>query len=128
MSTENLFLQINRPQDSDNLSPIEQKHVPQITTPDKIKAGEPFTLEVKVGSIQHPMENDHHIQFLDLYIDEVYLTRLTFIPVVLQPQASLRIILKHSGKLRAVSRCNLHGQWEGSVDLKVEEEAPPKNL
>ncbi len=121
----NWFLQINRANDPASLTEMEQKHIPVLKTPEKLTAGKPFLLEVSVGRIQHPVENDHYIQFIDLYVGEVYLTRLTFTPVVLLPQATLSVNLKQSGLLRAVSRCNLHGQWEGTLDLHLAEEPPP---
>ena len=123
---KNYFLQINRVKIPEKLTELEKKHVPILTIPPQIRAGQAFELEVTVGTIQHPIENDHHIQYLDFFIGEVYLTRLTFTPVVMLPRASLTIILKESGLLRAVSRCNLHGQWEGTVELKIAEEAPPE--
>ena len=120
MSEEgNLFYQINRARDKANLTPTEEKHIPVISIPKTIKRGERFKIELKVGSIPHPQENEHHIQFVDLFVDDAYLIRVNFTPVVILSEATITAVLDRSGTLRAVSRCNIHGLWESSVELPI---------
>ncbi len=115
---ENIFLQVNKAKDPNNLTGPEEKHIPALTIKGAAKAGEPFQLEVQVGRALHPMDNEHHIQFVELFWNDLYLTRVPFTPVIQLPKASLSLVLTRSGKLRAQGRCNLHGVWEGEVELK----------
>src|SRR4030067_1935666 len=119
MSEPGLFCQIN----TAATGPAEtaKKHVPVITSPEKVKAGEPFTVTIKVGEAPHVMENGHFIQFIDLYCGHIYLSRVDFTAVMTKPDVSLSIVLQHEGSrtLRAFSRCNLHGIREGTREVNV---------
>ncbi len=118
-----LFCQVNKVEVGQEKSPVAQKHVPVFEIPGKVKAGEFFNARIKVGQVEHPMENDHHIQFLELYVGKVYLGRFDFTPVMTKAEVTVPIMLGHEGHtstLRAFSRCNLHGIWEGDVTVKVE--------
>ena len=45
-----------------------EKHVPAITAPVAVKAGEKFVVEVSVGKeIAHPNTTEHHIRSIKLY-------------------------------------------------------------
>ena len=45
-----------------------EKHVPAITAPAAVKAGEKFVVEVSVGKeIAHPNTTEHHIRSIKLY-------------------------------------------------------------
>ena len=45
-----------------------EKHVPAITAPESVKAGEPFEVEIAVGKeIPHPNTLEHHIAWAALY-------------------------------------------------------------
>ncbi|MCF6147351.1 MAG: desulfoferrodoxin [Candidatus Kuenenia sp.] len=119
MSEPGLFCQIN----TAATGPAEtaKKHVPVITSPEKIKAGESFTVTIKVGETPHVMENGHFIQFIDLYCGHIYLSRIDFTAEMTKPEVSFPIVLHHEGSrtLRAFSRCNLHGIWEGTKEVNV---------
>lgn len=115
---ENFFWQMNKK--GENPSDLEKKHTAIIEVPENIKAGEPFEVKIKLGEIDHPIENDHFIQFVELYVHDLYVTRIDFTPVIQKPEATIKLILTKGGTLRAVARCNLHGLWESSVDLKIE--------
>ncbi|MCF6158872.1 MAG: superoxide reductase [wastewater metagenome] len=95
-------------------------HAPVITTQGDIKVGRPFLVNIKVGETMHPMENGHSIQFIDLYSGDIYLSRVDFTQMNI-PEVSLSIAFPHEGKrtLRAFSRCNLHGIWEGIKEVNV---------
>jgi superoxide reductase len=98
-----------------------KKHVPVITVPENIKAGHPFTVNIKVGESPHVMENGHFIQFVDLYSGHIYISRVDFTAELNKPEVTLSVVLPHEGKrtLRAFSRCNLHGIWEGTKEVNV---------
>lgn len=118
---DDLFSAINRPSDPDNLTDLEKKHLPVITAPEKVKAGECFEVIVEVGKLlAHPNESGHFIEFIDLYAGDVFLTRLDLSPKTTCPTLKVCINLdKYLGPLRAFERCNLHGVWEGTREIEI---------
>ena len=122
MSDPGLFCQVNRAKDPQKKEPLEQKHLPVIEVPDGIKAGQFFNAKVKVGEIEHPNENGHFIQWIELYVSDVYLGRFDLAPVMTKPEITIPLSIAHGGRntvLRAVSRCNLHGIWESTKEIEV---------
>lgn len=104
----------------DDKTALEKKHVPQITAPDKVKKGELFEVTVQMGKeIDHPMEEGHFIQYVELYANYFQIARVDFSPEV-KAEATLQIKLDESCTLRAFESCNLHGQWEASKEITVE--------
>ena len=82
-----------------------EKHVPVIETVDTVKAGETFHVTLSVGKdIAHPNTVEHHIEWIKLYF---------------VAEGTLAVSLKKSGKLIAVSYCNLHGLWESEKEITV---------
>ena len=119
MREKSLFCGINKPKDPKNLSELEKKHVPVIKAPDAVKAEEPFEVTVEVP---HAMEEKHHIQWIELYSRGNFLARIDLTPVFTKAQATV-IVVRGPGHgkttLRAISRCNLHGLWEGIREITV---------
>jgi len=122
----NLFQDINRVKDPANKTPLEKSHGPVISAPAKVKAGEPFTVQVNVGEVIHPMSQTHWIEFIELDIGNEPAGRIAFEPKgYLEPKATFTVTLTResapSGKVTLVAhqRCNLHGYWEGSLDIEV---------
>ena len=119
MAETSMFCQVN----TSATGPAEtaKKHVPVITVQGDPKVGQPFTVNIKVGEAPHVMENGHFIQFVDLYCGHIYISRVDFTAELNKAEVSLSVVLHHEGKktLRAFSRCNLHGIWEGSKDVNV---------
>jgi superoxide reductase len=124
MSSEKaLFCKVNKAEDVEPDSPTAKKHVPVITAPAVLKAGEFYNVKITVGEIEHPNENEHFIQWIEFYVGNVYLGRFDFAPVMTKPEVTIPLQLGHHGldsTLRAISRCNLHGLWEGTVQVKTE--------
>ena len=78
-----------------------EKHVPVIEKTDK-------GVKVKVGSIPHPMEEKHYIEWVEIIADgEAYRQFLSPGGV---PEASFKI---DAEKVTAREYCNLHGLWKG---------------
>lgn len=77
----------------------KEKHVPVIER----GAG---TVTVKVGSVPHPMESAHYIEWIELIADgKVYRAQL-------QPgQAPEATFPVSATDVKAREYCNLHGQW-----------------
>ena len=118
---ENLFCGVNMPKDPANMTDLEKKHLPFITAPKGVKKGECFEVTIETGKLlQHPNEPGHFIEFMELYANETYLARMDFTAKTSCPTMKVCIALDHiHGKLRAFSRCNLHGTWEGQVPIEV---------
>jgi len=121
MTEENLFLRINRAKDMNNLTDLEKKHLPIIECPDTVKKGEPFEVAITVGKLlKHPNENIHYIEWIELFADDdLFISKVELIPVVSTPKVTLTISLNESHTLKARERCNLHGIWEYSKEIKV---------
>ena len=123
---KSLFVSINRVKDPSNKTPLEKSHAPVIKAPETFKAGEPFTVEVNVGKVIHPMGKAHWIEFIELSIGNEPAGRLDFQPKgYLNPKATFTVVLGKDaapeGKLTLVAhqRCNLHGYWESTKDISL---------
>ncbi|MBF0591259.1 MAG: class II SORL domain-containing protein [Nitrospirae bacterium] len=124
MSEKSLFCGMNRPADPNNLTDPEKKHMPVIECPDAVKAGEPFKVSIKVGAIPHVMEEAHNIQWIDVYFGQNFNVRIDLTPVFTKPDVTVTLVKhgKHrTSTLRVVERCNLHGQWETSKEITINE-------
>jgi superoxide reductase len=80
----------------------KEKHIPVI---EKIVGG----FRVKVGSVAHPMEEKHYIEWIEVITDDGRLYR-QFLQPGKTPQADFKI---DAGKITAREYCNLHGLWKG---------------
>jgi superoxide reductase len=78
----------------------QEKHVPVIEKTDK-------GYKVKIGSIPHPMEKEHFIEWIEIVADgKIYRQFLTSNS---QPEAEF--IIK-AEKIEAREYCNVHGLWK----------------
>lgn len=76
-----------------------EKHIPVIEKTDK-------GILVKIGSIPHPMEETHYIEWIELIVDEKRYKEF------LKPSDSPEAIYCISGEnLQARAFCNIHGLW-----------------
>jgi len=78
----------------------KEKHVPVIE-----KAGN--GIKVKVGSVAHPMEEKHYIQFIELIVDGKLYRQ--FLAPGQAPEAFFEI---SGDKVTAREYCYLHGLWK----------------
>jgi superoxide reductase len=118
---ENLFCGVNTVKDPANMTDLEKKHLPIITAPQRVSKGECFEVMVEVGKLmQHPNENAHYMEFIELYADHTYLSRIDFTARTTCPIMKVCVSLDHThGRLRAFAHCNLHGTWEGQAEIEV---------
>ena len=78
----------------------KEKHVPVI---EKIDGG----VKVKVGSVAHPMEESHYIEWVEIIADgEAY---RQFLNPGEAPEATFCI---EAEQITAREYCNLHGLWK----------------
>ncbi len=79
----------------------KEKHVPVI---EKIANG----FKVKIGSVPHPMEEKHYIEWIELLADgKAY---CQFLKPGDAPEAVFNI---KANNVTAREHCNIHGLWEG---------------
>ena len=79
-----------------------EKHVPVIETADS-------GIKVKVGSVPHPMEEKHHIEWVEIIADGK--SCRIFLKPGEKPEAEFEI---RSQKVAAREYCSLHGLWKSS--------------
>lgn len=96
-------MELKRPADPDDMTDFEKKHTPVIEiSGDKIV--------VKVGDgIVHPMQEDHYIQYIELFKDGESIAKKEFKPGE-KPEAEFEDV--PLGDIKAQELCNLHGLWE----------------
>ncbi|KGM38390.1 Superoxide reductase [Olavius algarvensis spirochete endosymbiont] len=82
----------------------KEKHVPIIK---KIDGG----FEVKVGSIPHPMLENHWIQWIELVVDGQRMLRE--LGSSDEPKAYFSCSIENPKKVAAREYCNIHGLWRG---------------
>jgi len=78
----------------------KEKHVPVI---EKVDGG----YKVKVGSVAHPMEDEHYIEWIELVADGKAYRQ--FLEPGQEPEAVFGIDAK---SVTAREYCNLHGLWK----------------
>lgn len=116
----------------------QEKHVPVIDAPEKIKKGEVVRISLAVGKeIPHPNTTEHHISWIEVYFlaeGEKFpyqIAKFEFSShgssiqgpntstVYTQPIATCDVKTEKSGEIFALSYCNIHGLWKNSKELKV---------
>jgi superoxide reductase len=111
--TGDLFAGVNEPSDPHNLSDLEKRHSPFIRAPESVRAGEAFEVEIEVGAaLPHASEPGHFIQFIEVYADDLFLTRTDLAPGRTAPRMIVYVTLhRPAAEIRVYANCNLHGVW-----------------
>jgi len=78
----------------------KEKHVPVI---EKVDGG----IKVKVGSVAHPMLEEHHIEWIEVMDGDVI--HVAFLKLADEPEAVFPI---DNTDVAAREHCNLHGLWK----------------
>lgn len=78
----------------------QEKHVPVVE-----KTAEGW--KVSVGSVAHPMSDDHHIEWIEILYGEK--SCITFLKPGDKPEAEFRV---EADSVTARAYCNLHGLWK----------------
>ena len=79
-----------------------EKHVPVI---EKVDGG----YLVKVGSVAHPMGNDHWIEWIELTSEDNTFVQRQMLTPTSSPEAQFKT---DAAKVVARAYCNLHGLWK----------------
>ena len=110
-----------------------EKHVPVIHAPEKAKLGDLVEVQVMVGEeIPHPNTFEHYISWIKVYfqpeghkfpieIGSCNFTAHGESELFTEPRVTIKFKPSKSGTLYAESYCNIHGLWENSKELIVED-------
>lgn len=117
-----------------------EKHVPVIDAPEKVKKGSIVAITLSVGKeIAHPNTTEHHIRWIAVYFQPsgekfpYQLGKFDFCAhgesvqapntstVYTHPAVTCNFKTEKSGTILASSYCNIHGLWENAQELKVVE-------
>ncbi len=117
-----------------------EKHVPVIECPDTVPSGEFFDVNVSLGKAEaHPNTTEHHIRWISLYFKPdgdqfVYqLGHYEFAahgehvrgpnegPAYTHHGVTTSVSVNEPGTLRSVAFCNIHGLWEDSKEITLEQ-------
>ncbi len=118
----------------------KEKHVPVIEAPDVVKANESFQVTVSVGKdIPHPNTTEHYIAWIDVFFKPegdaftYHVGRFDFRghgesakgpnkgPVYTDPVVTFSMKVNKPGTLVSLALCNVHGLWQDSKEIKLEE-------
>lgn len=81
-----------------------EKHIPEVTV-----SGD--TVNVQVGSVEHPMTSEHHIEFI--YLQTEHGGQRQCLNIGDKPSATFKVTGETS--LEVFAYCNLHGLWKVNV-------------
>jgi len=79
-----------------------EKHVPVIEKADEV-------IRVKVGSVPHPMEEKHYIEWIEIIANEE--VHRKFLKPGEKPEAEFKVAAE---KVEAREYCSIHGLWKSS--------------
>ncbi|MFA6350212.1 MAG: class II SORL domain-containing protein [Candidatus Omnitrophota bacterium] len=117
----------------------QEKHVPVIDVPQKVKKSDPVKINLCVGKqIPHPNTTEHHIRWIEAYFladGEKFPYQLAKIEfnahgestqgpntstIFTASEAAITFKTDKPGTIFASSYCNIHGLWQGSKKIEVE--------
>ncbi|MBQ8167960.1 desulfoferrodoxin FeS4 iron-binding domain-containing protein [bacterium] len=84
-----------------------EKHVPIF------ELKEDGSLEICVGSVPHPMSEEHYIMFIQATSEDKNRVVIEYLYPTMEPKMLLK---NNSGKICAREYCNIHGLWENTSD------------
>lgn len=122
---EKLWQGINQVQNPSHETTLDKLHSPVIHAPEKVKAGEAFTVDVAIGQIPHPMGPNHWIENLQFNIGNEPAGHIFFRSHgYVQAAGKFNTVLGNELKGKTVSlivqiKCNLHGTWQSHINVAV---------
>lgn len=81
-----------------------EKHIPEVTV-----SGD--TVTVQIGSVEHPMTEEHHIEFI--YLQSEHGGQRKCLNVGEKPVATFK--LADESAIEVFAYCNIHGLWKVAV-------------
>lgn len=80
----------------------QEKHVPVIEESANY-------VTVKIGDVEHPMEENHYIEWIELIVDGTVYRK--YLAKTDKPEASFTVPERHI-EISARAYCNIHGLWK----------------
>lgn len=105
---------INKVKDPANMTELEKKHVPVIQLGMENKETKKITVTVKIGVVEHPMAQEHYIEYIELFIDGKSAGKAGLKPGD-KPEAKFEVEVPAGARITAREDCNIHGLWEGEL-------------
>lgn len=108
-----------------------EKHVPMITAPQSVAAGELVEVKVSIGEEDpHPNTMEHYISWIKVYFHPegakfpIEVGTYDFAAhgeaeVFTEPNVLAKFKTDKPGTIMATSYCNIHGLWENKQELAV---------
>jgi superoxide reductase len=98
---------------------MEQKHIPLIDAPKSVKRGEWFDVKVKVGYMtEHPSTPNHWIEEIKLIVNNMKMVEVEYeVGGFSAPCATFKIKLEDKAQIVALAKCNLHGKWASEPSI-----------
>lgn len=108
-----------------------EKHVPTITAPESISAGDLVEVNVSIGEGEaHPNTLEHYISWIKVYFQPedskfpIEIGTYDFAAhgeyeVFTEPNVLIKFKTEKPGTIFASSYCNIHGLWENKQELKL---------
>ena len=104
--------------DPANPTDFEAKHLPDIKIGDKDAKGFSLvTADVGQRGIIHPSVANHWIYEIELYADDVKVASVDLEPVTSRGYLATKVNLDKVKTLKAVSKCNLHGNYTATLSV-----------
>lgn len=63
------------------------------------------------------MENEHRIEWIDIYLNEVFMSRTISWPQSLQAAVGIHMKADQTGTVTAIVSCNKHDRWMAEIEL-----------
>lgn len=109
---------IRTPQNPTNLNDFEKRHTPMVIVSKNCNliTGSCADITVRVGEIEHLMDNEHYICCIDFYFNKRYVSRLRLTYKRIYPAVTVRLNITDGGTLTVVSHCTQHGSWMAEIN------------
>ena len=111
-------MKVQKAKDPENLTTLEQMHLPWIWIPDFIKRGKKFEVDVKIGEVEHSMTDEHYVSCVELYVDGKLIERKE-LKIAGLPEVKFEVSLQKDAMLKIKAECNLHGMWEAERKVVI---------
>ncbi len=95
----------------------ELLHKPYIVPSAPIEKDKEIEFTITIGRMLHPMKEDHYIEYIEVYKNDVLVDKINFNPAI-DKEAKIYFSLKWEDNLalKVKSKCNLHGVWETVIN------------
>lgn len=97
----------------------KEKHVPVLVVSQAcgLIPGTCHDVHIKIGSTPHPMTPEHWIQWIDVYLNKVLVSRYHMFPASIQAAVGVHFKSDQKGRVQVIEHCNIHGYWMAEADI-----------